>query len=1055
MLRFLLAAAWCLVVSAPAALGQQPAADAAVLRDYFAGNGLLNRGMYDLAAAEYRTFLEVHPDHAKAPLARYGLGVCLYRLGEHREAVDVLSALDKAPGFEFAVEVLMIRGQCELALDRPQEAAAAFGGVIRDHSAHGLADEAAALQAESYFEAGRFDMVDRPCTLLASRWPDSPHRQRAELFGGLAEMARGDYESAAARFEAMSAREQGGAYAGRVALLHAQCLHRTGAAARAADGYRRIVQQGPDEYRADAMYGLAVIEHAGGRLDGAGRLLDQLLQRYPDHDIKTAARVMRARVWLDETRYDRALEQLEPLTRKAGPYRDDAEYWSAKCILRKGQAAEAARRLKRAVERYPESDLRPQMTYDRAVALLRAGDHDEALEVLDDFRRRHGDHELAAEALHLTAAALHQERRYRESLVQCRAFEQQYADHELAPDVAFLAAENLFLLKQHADAAGAYRLLVQQHPDHRLARQARYRHGLSLYHQGSFDDAKPLLASVTDGRSTQPEFRAALLALGDGHFQQGNWQAAAENLGDYVAFGLDQPSADDALLKLGLAQQRGGDAPSALGTLNTLIEEFPESPHRTHAQFECGQILVELERPDEAAAAFEQVLAGGAETPFAGHAWNHLGAIALEQNHHTDAAAHFGRAADALAGDPAAVAEARFQQGQALMTAREYEAAAAAFDRIRREHRTYGELNKALALGAIAVARQDREGNHERALAAIREVENRGLRDLDPQLRAALAYEMAWALRGLGRTDEAARAYRSMLADVEQWQDLHAHAALELAEIEIEADRHQQAADLLRILQAAADDDQQLVPPDVRRQCAYRLGLCEYHLGNVEQASQLLEAYLADEPEGKLIPSARLLCAEAHYRAGRHQQAIEHLTRVVEDFPADEAGGPALLRLGECHAALQYWQRSREAFAAFLERHAESPMWFQAQFGIGWALENEGRFDEAIEAYGAVVKRHQGPTAARAQFQIGECLFARKQYEEAARELLKVDILYAYPEWSAAALYEAGRCFQEMGDPVDARRQFTQVREQYPDTRWATLAGERLGELAETSLPGH
>ncbi|MHC4992646.1 MAG: tetratricopeptide repeat protein, partial [Planctomycetota bacterium] len=267
--------------------------------------------------------------------------------------------------------------------------------------------------------------------------------------------------------------------------------------------------------------------------------------------------------------------------------------------------------------------------------------------------------------------------------------------------------------------------------------------------------------------------------------------------------------------------------------------------------------------------------------------------------------------------------------------------------------------------------------------------------------------------------------------------------------------RHEQAADLLRILQAAADDEQQLVPPEVRRQCAYRLGLCEYHLGNTDQASQLLEAYLADEPEGQLVPSARLLAAEAHLKAGRHPQAIEHLTRVVEDFPGDEAAGPAQLRLGECHAALQYWQRSREAFAAFLDRHAASPMWFQAQFGIGWALENEGRFEDAVSAYRAVVQRHQGPTAARAQFQIGECLFARKQYEEAARELLKVDILYAYPEWSAAALYEAGRCFQEMGDPVDARRQFTQVREQYPDTRWASLAGDRLEELAETSLPGH
>jgi TolA-binding protein len=294
-----------------------------------------------------------------------------------------------------------------------------------------------------------------------------------------------------------------------------------------------------------------------------------------------------------------------------------------------------------------------------------------------------------------------------------------------------------------------------------------------------------------------------------------------------------------------------------------------------------------------------------------------------------------------------------------------------------------------------------------------------------------------------------------MLADEVAWGDLHAHATLELAEIEVEADRHDQAAERLRLLRTAAAENLERVPPDVHRRSAHRLGLCEYHLGNVDEAARLLEVYLEGEPEPELVGSARLLCAEAHFKAGRYRQAIAHLTRIVEDSPADDASGPALLRLGECRAALQYWVPSREAFTTFLDQHAESPMWFQAQFGIGWSLENEGRVDEAIEAYRAVVDRHQGPTAARAQFQIGECLFARKQYEEAARELLKVDILYAYPEWSAAALYEAGRCFQEMGDPVNARRQFELVQAQHGHTRWAQLAGERLEALAEKSLPGH
>jgi TolA-binding protein len=113
------------------------------------------------------------------------------------------------------------------------------------------------------------------------------------------------------------------------------------------------------------------------------------------------------------------------------------------------------------------------------------------------------------------------------------------------------------------------------------------------------------------------------------------------------------------------------------------------------------------------------------------------------------------------------------------------------------------------------------------------------------------------------------------------------------------------------------------------------------------------------------------------------------------------------------------------------------------------------RHDEAIAAYERVIARHQGPTAARAQFQIGQCLYAQKKLEPAVRELLKVDILYAYPEWSAAALFEAGRCFEQLNDPVQARTQFAVVIEKFKETKWAELAARQMAALSTSAaLPG-
>src|SRR6185503_17558129 len=107
--------------------------------------GFLNRGLYELAAAEYRKFLADHADHEKAPVARYGLAVSLFRLQKFDEAVTELKPLAGREQFEFIVEVLTMLGQCELAAGRFSEAADAADRVVAKHADHDLADDAAAL----------------------------------------------------------------------------------------------------------------------------------------------------------------------------------------------------------------------------------------------------------------------------------------------------------------------------------------------------------------------------------------------------------------------------------------------------------------------------------------------------------------------------------------------------------------------------------------------------------------------------------------------------------------------------------------------------------------------------------------------------------------------------------------------------------------------------------------------------------------------------------------------------------------------------------------------
>ncbi|MEM7229543.1 MAG: tetratricopeptide repeat protein [Planctomycetota bacterium] len=540
----------------------------------------------------------------------------------------------------------------------------------------------------------------------------------------------------------------------------------------------------------------------------------------------------------------------------------------------------------------------------------------------------------------------------------------------------------------------------------------------------------------------------AIFTLGDMAFQEEDWNAARKDFEQYLTFGTDQVAADDAMLKLGLAQLRSDELDDALATFETMLATFDDSTHRAQAMFERGQALVLLDRDEDAEAGFEALLREHPQTSFTAHALNHLGTIAQSAGRFDDAAQYFERVA---AADPSLsiVPETMFQRGQALLASRRHADAEEAFSVLLTSYPDSARAASAAALRAIATARQD---EHERALTMIADVERDGLNDLDDTLRASMLYEKAWCQRNREDDTAAEMTYQDVIA-ISNGGPLRLHSMLELAELQAEDERYGTAQQQLETLLTSLDGNDD-APADLRRQAMYRLGVCEFRLEAFEDASKRFEAYLARYPDSDVEASARLLCGESHYKQGRHEQAIEHLTVVTTSHAKSDAYGPALLRLGESQAVLQYWSQSEESYRAFMAHAPESPQWFQAQFGIGWALDNRGEHDAAIEAYQPVVYNHRGPTAARAQFQIGECLFALERYDEAVRELVKVDILYGYPEWSAAALYEAGRCFQAMNDPVRARQQYEQVRTDHEGTDWARLASERLEELSRTTLPG-
>ncbi len=1021
-----------------------------VQRNYLSGNGLLNRGLYEPAAAEYRKFLKEHGDHEKAAVARYGLAVSLFRLERFDEAVAESTPLQALPDFVYAAETWTIVGQCYLALGRHADAVKAFTAVVERFAKHDLADDAAAGAIESLYADKQFDAAVKRCRDFAARWPESPLRERVQFFGGLSAMGKSDYATAAELFNQSLDRFPNGPFAGRAVFLLAQCYQQGDSIDKAIEHYRRVLQQKDGSFASDSLSALGTLLYRKGDLVGAGETLDLLIEGYPQSDLLPQARLLRGRVWFDQEKYDQATEVFTRLSGTGIGIEDQAMYWTAKCQLRLGDAAGAAGRLLKATEKFPSSPLFPEMMYDHGVALVRAGDAAGAMAALDGFQSRFAEHTLTPDALQLLALTEHQLREYDRSQAHCRTFLSRYPTHSLSASVAFLSCENDFLAEQYDEAAAGFQRFLKDRPDDLQAAKARYRLATALYRLQRFDDAELLFTELAATAKQDAVFHPVLLALGDIHFQRGDWKTAERWFREYLTTGTETPSFDDALMKLGLSVQRQERMEEAIVSYDRLIDQFPSSPHRTQALFERGQALVALRRLDEAEKAFESVLSQEGDSRFAAHALNHLAAIAAQRSDLQQAATLYARIAQSSK-DAETEADALLQQGRTLMAASQFAQAEKTLGRFVERFPADPRSGEARARAAMAIARQDR---HADAVAAIKQLEADSSLQLEASLRTNLYYEKAWCLRAMNKLDDATKAYRQVISQPSAGA-LGFHALLELAEIEAGAKQFDAAAKDLQRLRDALGTASADIPSEMAEQCTYRLGVCEYELERYDESAKLFEEFIDRFPKSILLPSASFYCADALLKTARNQQAVSHLTRVVKEHPTDPALPAALLRLGEAQAALQRWALSEEAYNAYLDRFPDGEQWYQARFGLGWARENQQRYDEAMAAYQTIVERHRGPTAARAQFQIGQCLFAQKKHEDAVRELLKVDILYSYPEWSAAALYEAARCFEQMGKTAEAKQNFQQVEEKYKQTQWAILATQRLTELsARATLPG-
>lgn len=315
------------------------------------------------------------------------------------------------------------------------------------------------------------------------------------------------------------------------------------------------------------------------------------------------------------------------------------------------------------------------------------------------------------------------------------------------------------------------------------------------------------------------------------------------------------------------------------------------------------------------------------------------------------------------------------------------------------------------------------------------------------EARARMLYEAAWTMRSVDEDPSAI--YSKLIAEFPDLS-LSVEGRLELAEILADKQKPDEAIKLLREAIDKETTDKP-TPAETLERIRLRLGAALFDKKDYVAAQGQFDAVAGNEKSPHrgqgLYRSAECLLAQNKAEDAKNKLVIFRDNGAFHNLPG--VSDRALLRLGHAFLALKQWEPARQAFDTLMGRYGNNNTWaVDARYGIGVAFQNQGRFDDAVNAYVQVTQMTQDERSGRARLQIGECRAKQSKWADAGKEFQTVYYGFDIPELKFTAMLEHARALIEEKKPDDAIKLLERVIKEAPkDSEWTKGAQERLDKL--------
>ena len=1024
---------------------QNDAIDPVATREYAVALGFQKKKLFEQSAVRWTQFIAKFANDKRIANAHYHLGVCQLQ-SRNAEAAEtfrqILSRFDKfehrdAAQFNLGLALY----NTALTSKKPDDfraAATEFAKVPTQYAQSEHIPSALYYQAECVFQAG-----DRPGAIavyqkLIAQHGDSPLLPTAVFALATTQQDVNQHAEAVQTYRTFLQKFANDSKA-------AECRLRLGLALTALEKHAEAEKEFAtatavkDFAMADlAMFHQARSKQAQNQLPQAADLFESLPKKFKDSSYIPVSLLEGGKCRFLSNQFPQAKNAFTTVVNAKQDESAEAAWWLGRTLLQLKAAAAAIGILDKAISEWAQSEFLPNLQFTRIEAIYEDEKRrPETVTLYAQFADRFPTSELAADARYraaLTALQLSDlaaAQQHSDAYLNDAAF----AKHALLPDALFVAAESRLVgeATEITNADALYRRLINEFPEHSLATRSHVRVGFCLHSRGELDPAIAFLNAALP-KLKEPELLAeAQFLIGLSHLDakrpaeaEKSLRASRQAKGDWIR-------GDEVLLALATALIDTNQPNPAIAELNQLNRQYPESEFGDRAWFRLGEIQTAQKKFDPAVAAFQQVVARYPDSKFTPLACYGSASSLFDKGDFDGAVKHLNDLLSKYAQSDAAT-NAFYLRGLSQHRRKDY--AAAVVDLSEFLKRNPADENVKLdARYSLALCHAGLKQHDQTIQIAV------DLLKAKPDYAAAdkVWYELGFAYSETGKAKESAESFRQ-LATTFPDSELTPECWLRVGEF------HSTEKQFAEAITACSHGLTKAKDPKLRERLQFRKGWSQFSSEAFADAAATLQSQINEHPKGDLLVDATWLVAESLFRLNKHQESLPWYQKTIAAKP-EKYHARALYRSGTCANELRQWPVGQGHFAALTTQFPNFEQLSEARYGLGYALQNQNKLDEAISVYETVTKETNTETAAKARFMMGECAFARKKYDVAWQHFLEAALGYPYPEWQALGHFEAGRCFIELKMPDKARESLQTVVEKFPNHDRAKDAAKLLKTL--------